>query len=346
MFTSKKKYLLLIPVVAIIAALGYYFLYWTRTPMYALQAARQAITQHDEEKFERYVDINSVMDKAFDDFIAVESQPDGENFAANPFAMGILHMLKPAVVELMVTETKESIANSGASTDSDQPQRVDPVTDAMRKNMENKIQLDKLSIKDVSLVNNTNGKAQVAVVVHNSSLDKDFTLDVNMEHNDNGDWQIKEISNLKDFIKEIKTAVQAKVAAESKTVDEKLTSTLPIIDKKLSIVAEKGNGANKLSLNAVVKVKNASNKAIDRIYYDLVIFDSKGAIIYSYPERFAGSIKPGAYQLLDNSKLLNLQLPADKLISGLDLSKVNWKLQPNYIRFDDGSVIVSDQFEQ
>lgn len=344
MFNSRKKYLLLIPLIALAAAFAYYFLYWVRTPLYALQAARQAIAQHDAAKFERYVDLHSVMDKAFEDFIDAESQPDEENIGANPFAMGILHMLKPAVVELMVAETKDSIA-SGTADNSTKPRRVDPVSDAMRKNMENKIQLDKLTIKDISLVNSDKGKAQVAMVVHNSSLDKDFTLNLAMVCSDDGQWQIKEISNLKAFIKEVKKAVQAKLAEKNKTVDDELASSLPIIDKKLSLEARQENGANKLTLSASVKVQNASNKAIDKVYYDLVIYDAKGAIIYSYPERFTGSIKPGAYQLITKSKQLNLQLPADKLVSTLDLSKVNWKLQPTSITFDDGSVIVSEHFE-
>lgn len=341
MFNSKKKYLLLIPLVILLAGLGYYFLYWIRTPLYALNAARQAVAQHDAEKFARYVDIKSVMDKAFDDFISAESQADEENFAANPFALGILHMLKPAVVELMVAETKDSIAHNNEAGDV-QAQRVDPVTDAMRKNMENKVQLDKLRIKDVTLVSSDKGKAKVKLVVYNKGLDKNFTLDLAMEHNEDGDWQIKEIVNLKDFIKEMKAAVQSQLAAKYKTVEDELSAALPIIDKKLSIKSEN----NKLSLNAVVKVQNNSGKAIDKVYYDLVIYDAKGAIIYSYPESFKGGIQPGAYQLLNNSKVLNLQLPADKLVSGLNLDKVNWKLQPNYIRFADGSVIVSDQFEQ
>ena len=341
MFNSKKKYLLLIPLILLLAGLAYYFLYWIRTPLYALNAARQAVSQHDAKKFERYVDIKSVMDKAFDDFISAESQADEENFAANPFALGILHMLKPAVVELMVAETKDSIAHNNEAGDV-QDQRVDPVTDAMRKNMENKVQLDKLRIKDVTLVSSDKGKAKVALVVYNKGLDKNFTLDLAMEHNEDGDWQIKEIVNLKDFIKEMKAAVQSQLAAKYKTVEDELSAALPIIDKKLSIKSEN----NKMSLNAVVKVQNNSGKAIDKIYYDLVIYDAKGAIIYSYPESFKGSIQPGAYQLLNNSNVLNLQLPADKLVSGLNLDKVNWKLQPNYIRFADGSVIVSDQFEQ
>ena len=59
-----------------------------------------------------------------------------------------------------------------------------------------------LSFTDVLDVKEKDGKALVNVKVHDKKLDKDFTWQVLMEKDVNGNWTAVKIVNLKDYLKE------------------------------------------------------------------------------------------------------------------------------------------------
>ena len=83
---SKKTLTLVILVVAALLGAAFYFLYWIRTPAYALNQTRLAIKEHNTAKFEQYVDLDSVLDNAFEDIIKAESKINNDNLFSNPFA--------------------------------------------------------------------------------------------------------------------------------------------------------------------------------------------------------------------------------------------------------------------
>ena len=76
---SKKKWFVVFILLAALAGAAFYFLYFIRTPAYALNEARVALQQHDSAKFSRYVDVPSVMDNAFEDIIKAESKINNDN---------------------------------------------------------------------------------------------------------------------------------------------------------------------------------------------------------------------------------------------------------------------------
>ena len=69
---SKKKWFVVFILLAALAGAAFYFLYFIRTPAYALNEARVGRQQHDSAKISRYVDVPSVMDNAFEDIIKAE----------------------------------------------------------------------------------------------------------------------------------------------------------------------------------------------------------------------------------------------------------------------------------
>ena len=71
---NKKKWFIVSILLAVLAGAAFYFLYFIKTPAYALNETRLAVQEHDTTKFTRYVDVNSVMDNAFDDIIKAESK--------------------------------------------------------------------------------------------------------------------------------------------------------------------------------------------------------------------------------------------------------------------------------
>lgn len=346
MFSKNKIFFILLPVIAVFAALFYYFVYWCNTPLYAVNEVRNSVQNHNVEKFEKYVDLHSVFDKAFEDVIMAESKINNDNVASNAFAMGILRMIKPAVVDLLVEETKASIADQSTEQKNSAGSKAgkkDPIADAMRNNLEKKLSLDKLKIKDISLQDSSKGQAIVNLVVHHQELNKDFELKLKMLLTEDDVWQIKEFTNLTEFIYELDRAQKAALASLNKPLLDKLNNSLTIVDKKIELLENINNSDNKV-LSVIVTIKNNSNKNINRIYYDIEVFDDDNNIIYSYPERFSGTLPAGNTQLLNNQKILRPTLPADKMLMELDFDDLNWRIQPTYISFDDGEVIENNMY--
>ena len=341
---NKKTIAFVLVIVAVLLGAAFYFLYWLRTPAYALNQVRLAVKEHNTAKFERYVDLDSLMSNAFEDIIKAESKINNDNLFSNPFALSILHMLKPSVVDLMKKEALDRIATIPSTPKAEQV--VDPVPDAMRRNLERHIPLDKLSLKDVQLTKQESGLATATLVLHNEALNKDFLAKLLLQSNDAGDWQIRKVDNLAELIVQFAAAKKAKQAADNKPIMERLNKAVATsaVDLNISSHENPSNKEQQTLLLASVSATNRTNVAINRMYYDVTISDASGKELYSYPEHFRGSIAPGATLQLETSKTLNALLPDDKRLMGMDVAKLNGKIQITYIAFDDGNVLSPNTF--
>ena len=339
---SKKTLALALVLLVLLAGAAFYFI---RTPAYALNQVRLALKQHDTAKFEQYVDVQGVLDNAFDDIIKAESKINNDNLFSNPFALSILHMLKPAVVDLMKQEALQRIA-AKTTQDNQDNEAVDPVPDAMRRNLERHIPLDKLTVKNLKLIKQERNQAIANLVLHNEALNKDFLAQLQMQANDEGNWQIKRVSNLSELIIQLSAAKKAKQAADNKPIMERLNKAVRTseVDLNISTDSNSKEAEPQKLLLASVSATNMTGVTINRMYYDVTIVDEKGKELYSYPEHFRGRIAPGQTMQLETSKTLNALLPDDKRLMGLDLSKLNGRIQITYIAFDDGNVLSPNTF--
>lgn len=335
---NKKKWFIVSILLAVLAGAAFYFLYFIKTPTYALNETRLAVKEHDTTKFTRYVDVNSVMDNAFDDIIKAESKINNDNIFSNPFALGILHMLKPSVVELMSKEAVERVAQTKQDAASS-AQPVDPVPDAMKRNLERHIPLDKMTVKDLQLTKHDGDNATASLLLHDGTLDKDFVAELVMQHNEKGDWQIKKVGNLSTLIEQFVAAKRAKQAAENKPIMERLNKALQATSERLTITKDPNDEKHTATLTATIMAKNTSDVAIKRMYYDVMVFNNKDKQIYSYPEHYQGYIAPGQAVELTTKKTLNEMLPDDKALMNFDVANEKIKIQVTYISFDNGNVL-------
>ena len=65
----RKVWVYVVGALVTLALLGgaFYFGYWSRTPIYSLSLAKEAIEAHEVEEFERLVDIHTLLSYAYDD---------------------------------------------------------------------------------------------------------------------------------------------------------------------------------------------------------------------------------------------------------------------------------------
>ena len=123
--------------------------------------------------------------------------------------MGILQMMKPAIVNELKAKTLEEIkgVDNGQSSKKNQATK-------MAEDLQEKADVKNADFKDITVVSKENGEAIVALTLHNKKFNKDFELKVKMAELHNGTWKLKEITNHVDFLVEVDKADKALRASE------------------------------------------------------------------------------------------------------------------------------------
>ena len=218
-----------------VAGFAFFFLYVVKTPHYSLYQIHKAVQSHDTTLFEQHVDLDSIYGKGIDDLI-VSAVKGKKTIGLDIFTAGILKLVKPTVVHALRDATLESIRKVPAK-DKVQPgqnengQTIQKKEDKKNKKensipllqkMKERVDVSNLKIKDASVTTNEGGTADVAVVLHNHKLNKDFNVIMRMTKLYNGEWQIKEITNFVEFLTEVEEATkQAAKEAAKETAQEK-----------------------------------------------------------------------------------------------------------------------------
>lgn len=123
--------------------------------------------------------------------------------------MGILQMIKPAIVNELKVKTLEEIkgVDNGQSSKKNQATK-------MAEDLQEKADVKNADFKDITVVSKEKGEAIVALTLHNKKFNKDFELKVKMAELQDGTWKLKEITNLVDFLVEVDKADKALRASE------------------------------------------------------------------------------------------------------------------------------------
>ena len=218
-----------------VAGFAFFFLYVVKTPHYSLYQIHKAVQSHDTTLFEQHVNLDSIYGKGIDDLI-VSAVKGKKTIGLDMFTAGILKLVKPTAVHALRDATLESVRKVPAK-DKVQPgqnengQTIQKKEDKKNKKensipllqkMKERVDVSNLKIKDASVTTNEGGTADVAVVLHNHKLNKDFNVTMRMTKLYNGEWQIKEITNFVEFLTEVEEATkQAAKEAAKETVQEK-----------------------------------------------------------------------------------------------------------------------------
>lgn len=202
---NKKVLYIIIPILILITGLAWYFLYFINTPSYAVNKVREAYEKHDLDTFKRYVDTHAVMDAAFDDLIVAEDKINGNNVLTNSFAIGIIKLLKPHVVDLMEEELENKVKtdpSKQAVQATPKKKQADPITEAMQSNLRKRFPTDSLTVKNITIAKTEAGQAICTVIVFNKKNNKTQNIDLLMHVNQKEDWQIYKTKNLVEFLVE------------------------------------------------------------------------------------------------------------------------------------------------
>lgn len=195
----------------------YYFLYFVRTPEYSLNLIREAVQKHDMIAFERHVDTDHICNKLVDDYMVALSQKEN-----NPMAIGLMNMMKPALVAHLKEAVLEAARGEGQEPTKTQNKEIDEMTEALKDNIYND-----MKFKSASVIYKEGSEAVVAIALVHPDYNRPVELKVRMVQLDSGKWRVKEIANLMEFLGETKRvadAIEKKAETKKPTQNNKSAS--------------------------------------------------------------------------------------------------------------------------
>lgn len=192
---SKKKIIIAVLVAIVAIALGWYFLYFTKTPVYSLNLAREAVEKHDVNAFKKHVDMDAIIGSGYDDLVAIEMEdPSIKNNPFKELAEVMFQGLKPKIVPILSNEIYSAIAKQPENTEQNAKEKQ--AADEMKE----KMGIKDLEFKSIGSATVDGNSAVVPITFNSKELNQDVTFELAMKKLDDGTWQAIKINNFKEFL--------------------------------------------------------------------------------------------------------------------------------------------------
>lgn len=258
---KKKLYAIIAVLVLICGGMGWYFMYYTKTPTYSLNLIREAVQKHDVQSFKQHVELDRVLSRAVDDYISSEIEMDSNN---NPFVglmQGLVNMAKPMMIntmkETVLRRVEDGAENKGAKSDETSTHGKTPTAEHFSRNTG----LDFMEFRGIGYEKRNGKIANLGIVVSEPELAENFTFDIKMSELNDNTWQAVEVTNFKEYM-----VVLAK--ERKKALKQYIDSIQPIINE----MEEKNRAWGKKYRQLEQFKPEALNECneIDNTYFDLL----------------------------------------------------------------------------
>lgn len=237
--SGKWKAIMVVLVAVVVVAGGgalWYYGYYTKTPEYTVRMIEEASGAHDLVKFERYVDVRKISERAGDEFLegimdSDRAMTDEARSAVSNFAS----IFKASVSKSFEDAMREYVRAGewgGLSPDAQlildkaglyqaEPHGVD----GLEKNAED-------------------GKATLGLRLYQKEAADEFVLKICLAKGQDGIWRAEEIANFREFISVVMKARKEQVRLYLKTTEDILRvheDKISAADKKLVDILHSGS---------------------------------------------------------------------------------------------------------
>ncbi|MGH9551078.1 MAG: hypothetical protein ACRD3W_16970, partial [Terriglobales bacterium] len=166
---------LILVVILIALAGGYWF--WTTTPQYSMREVKEAVKSHDLNKFNKFVDADSVSSHMVDDFVTDPMrQALGPNILGQIFVTGMVALVKPHVQNSIKQELYNFVETGDFKKQSDDS---DASSMSLSK-VDGHLGFRKHAYKGIAYCKTDGAIAQLELIFHNADYNQDLALDVKM----------------------------------------------------------------------------------------------------------------------------------------------------------------------
>lgn len=192
---SKKKTIIAILIAVIAIVLGWYFLYFTKTPVYSLNLARESVEKHDVVTFKKHVDVESIIGAGYDDFVDVQmNDPLIKDNPFKGFVEVMLKGLKSQIVPVLSQEIYNGIEKK--SEDSNQNAKSKEAANDVKE----KTGVKDLEFKSIGSAAIDGDSAIVPIIFSSKNLNQDVTFNLLMKKLEDGTWQAIKVNNFKEYL--------------------------------------------------------------------------------------------------------------------------------------------------
>jgi len=343
---DKKKLIVGVIVVSVIAIVAFYFGYWVKTPRYSLGLIKEAVATHDLVKFEKHVDIQNLSSRAVDDLVASSMSEEDIN---NPFVMGMVTLVKNVAVPAFTDQVKKYVETGDFEKNDKEPQEQNKNNQGPngKQVAQNATERTGASAMEYAGVENTQKDGKIAVVsvkMHDKQLSQDFILKIKMRELEDGTWRLTEISNLKDFIQQRDKAVKVKLRELNKPIREKIDEQIQLMqdaDEKFYVKLTSDNNpffaSYAIKTHIPVKWTNANIKGFGG---QVELYGQEGKCIFI--KTFDTGNSDVSQQKNKNGSFnekwkLNQFISEEKKIIDSDFSQLKKVVVFTSVRFNDGT---------
>jgi hypothetical protein len=230
------------------AGMAWYFSYYTRTPDYAIRMIQESIEKHDTVKFQKYVDVDSLLGDSCD--ALMEGLMDSERpmpEEAKAAVSGFAKMFKAP----LVTSFKGTINHyvESGSWGEDASKAFDQGIPIDSDKILNKSGIREMSFRSIDYiaVDKEAGTAVVGVRVFQKEAEAEFVMEIHMARSDEGVWRVKTIGNFRDFIIFVNKARYSHLQDYMEATDALMVrhdKSVRVIEKKMQDKLLSGNLGN------------------------------------------------------------------------------------------------------
>lgn len=294
----------------VIAALGWYFLYWVRTPSYSLGLIRDAVKQHDLAAFQKHVDTEKFIGSLYDDGMAYKMDADGMN---NPLVQAMVQAFKPTAVSLLKTEIEESV--QGIKKNSESADENEQRT----KNLSKQTGLQDAFFDKIDKTVVEGNAATVTLVLRDKKLEKDFKVDIAMTKLEDGSWQAIRFANFKNYLVEHDKVKKEKLEELNQPIREKIKNLISIKDTHppVSVSSKTNFGWTEKASKVRMEIFIASPSDVSKFTYLLQVTDGTGNILMTDSQEVTETMNNQKNYSLDLIHKLNPFIEKDKEIDSL-----------------------------
>lgn len=187
--------------VLLVGIILWYFMYFIKTPAYSLNLVRESIEKHDLVKFNKHVDLESVLARGYDDLIEAMLETDS-TLKGNECSFAL--KLAKGFKGLATTALKEGTQRFVETGSWDKAKQGDSADEKAASKMNSGKYFDAAGVKKSEFkgIEYTKKEGKIATVglkLRDKELDKEYVLDVKMRELEDGSWQVVEFANLKEY---------------------------------------------------------------------------------------------------------------------------------------------------
>ncbi len=328
----KKLLLILIPVIiATAAGFGTYraYLQMKTLPANSIKVIRAAISNHDPDTFEKYVDVDSVLNSAADEILTaqINSATDSRTYSMqdleNVFAARKTEFLQVSKIVLHEYLLHGQYKYPEQLNETQKEFKVSDITSCR--------------ISGISKPVTSGGEAKAKIGFYNESLKFSFEIEITMEKADNSNWKIVSATGFENYIAGLKIAMKKKLNALNAPIRDKIDDIFIIKSFEAGTVEGDAYGFSR-TLRLAIKADVKSDKPLYRIVGNIILQgrDGKEGIT---PFAIDMAYHPQGLQTFNVDKVLNpfVKADSDAMKHGLKKSEIHIEIVE--IDFLDGTVL-------